>query len=200
MANFSPEICQDLGFTSTSVTDEVPVPDDTLIFSHLDASIVLHHGNAKVKKTVGLSKTPFLLEIMLSAFDEKHLQGQKSRITGSLAIVYSILMFARNAEMSAFQRMMTAICIRGRAEDMEKPLLKITGDNLDIYIKSRCVSIDKGNTDLHLFASNALTSRLSSVDMDNRTPLVPEVNRDVLKLTEAEMDNMKYSYSILVII
>ncbi|XP_076080521.1 uncharacterized protein LOC143051506 [Mytilus galloprovincialis] len=360
MANFSPEICQDLGFTSTSVTDEVPVPDDTLIFSHLDASIVLHHGNAKVKKTVGLSKehgysktpnirrstasvsandeieehaysrpkppscrelfqesvldsfvenirtndkkqtepddirvsdvfimqrarslinqevknvstkrmgeqsllltrkkmehlsedssklcdsiieemknrTPFLLEIMLSAFDEKHLQGQKSRITGSLAIVYSILMFARNAEMSAFQRMMTAICIRGRAEDMlitrlnrvgvtlsptskqrlikeageishkalcdylkEKPLLKITGDNLDIYIKSRCVSIDKGNTDLHLFASNALTSRLSSVDMDNRTPLVPEVNRDVLKLTEAEIDNMKYSYSILI--
>ncbi|XP_063435690.1 uncharacterized protein LOC134716611 [Mytilus trossulus] len=79
----------------------------------------------------------------------------------------------------------------------EKPLLKITGDNLDIYIKSCCVSIDKGNTDFHLFASNALTSRLSSVDMDNRTPVFPEVNGDVLKLTETEIDNMKYSYSIL---
>lgn len=72
---------------------------------------------------------------MLSAFDEKHLQGQKSRITGSLAIVYSILMFARNAEMSAFQRMMTAICIRGRAEDMVLKKKKCSDTQLIFYFE-----------------------------------------------------------------
>ncbi|CAC5390753.1 unnamed protein product [Mytilus coruscus] len=82
----------------------------------------------------------------------------------------------------------------------EKQLLKITADNPDIYINSLCVSIKKGNKDIHLFASNTITSRLAYLDMDNRTPVVAEVNGDVLKLTEAEIDNMNNSYSILVII
>ena len=81
----------------------------------------------------------------------------------------------------------------------DNPLLKITGDNLDVYIKTRCKTVDKSNSDLHLFASNAISTRLASPDMDEISPVLQEqLCWKVLLLTAAERDNIKYSYSILV--
>ncbi|CAG2199887.1 unnamed protein product [Mytilus edulis] len=50
------------------------------------------------------------------------------------------------------------------------PLVKITGDNLDIYVSANHQSTEKLNKDLHLFASNIIFSRLAGPDLDNRNP------------------------------
>ncbi|XP_053386739.1 uncharacterized protein LOC128550851 isoform X2 [Mercenaria mercenaria] len=46
-------------------------------------------------------------------------------------------------------------------ELVNNPLVKITGDNLDIYIKTGHRSLDRSNKDLHLFASNIIFSRIA---------------------------------------
>jgi hypothetical protein len=45
------------------------------------------------------------------------------------------------------------------------PLFKVTGDNLDIYIRTGHKSLEKSNTDLHLFASNAIFSRVCNLSL-----------------------------------
>ncbi|XP_060578320.1 uncharacterized protein LOC132735396 [Ruditapes philippinarum] len=47
------------------------------------------------------------------------------------------------------------------------PLFKVTGDNLDIYIRTGHKSLEKSNTDLHLFASNAIFSRVAKPGVFN---------------------------------
>ncbi|XP_060572948.1 uncharacterized protein LOC132730884 isoform X2 [Ruditapes philippinarum] len=41
------------------------------------------------------------------------------------------------------------------------PLVKITGDNLDIYVRTGHQSMDRSNKDLHLFVSNIIFSRIA---------------------------------------
>jgi len=45
-----------------------------------------------------------------------------------------------------------------------------TGDNLDIYVKTSNLGIDRRNKDLHLFTSNVLFSRVATIDMNNDPP------------------------------
>ena len=42
----------------------------------------------------------------------------------------------------------------------KNPVVKITGDNLDIYVKTGHKSLERSNQDLHLFASNIIFSRV----------------------------------------
>ncbi|XP_050399680.1 uncharacterized protein LOC126816910 [Patella vulgata] len=52
------------------------------------------------------------------------------------------------------------------------PLIKITGDNLDVYIKASQLFTDKRNKDLHMFVSNVIFSRIASMDMSIESPNV----------------------------
>ncbi|XP_052224940.1 uncharacterized protein LOC127840570 [Dreissena polymorpha] len=45
----------------------------------------------------------------------------------------------------------------------KNPLIKITGDNLDIYVRTGHHSLDRHNKDLHTFASNIIFSRVGNV-------------------------------------
>ncbi|CAG2188523.1 unnamed protein product [Mytilus edulis] len=53
-----------------------------------------------------------------------------------------------------------------------QPLVKITGDNLDTYVRTSNLGIDNRNKDLHLFTSNVLFSRSSTIDMNNDPPKI----------------------------
>lgn len=66
------------------------------------------------------------------------------------------------------------------------PLLKITGDNLDVYIRVGLKTVQNSNRDLHLFASNDLSCRVATPDMDRRKPAVQPVTADMLRLINDE--------------
>jgi hypothetical protein len=51
------------------------------------------------------------------------------------------------------------------------PLVKITGDNLDIYIRTGHQSLDRSNKDLHLFASNIIFSRVCFISKNTKIEL-----------------------------
>ena len=56
---------------------------------------------------------------MLEAtFVKQHNETDDEKIKEAIALVYGVIMFTRNPELSAYQRLITALCIRGRAEDM----------------------------------------------------------------------------------
>ena len=79
------------------------------------------------------------------------------------------------------------------------PLLKITGDNLDIFIKPSCQSVEKSNYDLHLFASNAISCRAATPDLNTSAPKdVGPLNSDIVRLTDTEKDQIRNSYIVLV--
>lgn len=50
------------------------------------------------------------------------------------------------------------------------PLMKITGDNVDVYVKTTSLNRERRNKDLHLFASNIIFSRTATIDMPNTPP------------------------------
>lgn len=52
------------------------------------------------------------------------------------------------------------------------PLVKITGDNLDQYVKASQLTAQNRNKDLHLFTSNIIFPRVASVDICNDPPKV----------------------------
>lgn len=81
------------------------------------------------------------------------------------------------------------------------PLVKITGDNLDIYVKTSKLTSEKRNQDLHLFTSNVIFSRIATTDMSNTKPNV-EANKltaDDVLLTSGSLKQeiLAYAYSVL---
>ncbi|KAK6175941.1 hypothetical protein SNE40_014314 [Patella caerulea] len=80
------------------------------------------------------------------------------------------------------------------------PLIKITGDNLDVYIKASQLFTDKRNKDLHMFASNVIFSRIARMDMDIESPNV-DVNSiqaaDVL-LSSYQQEQLLDVYGVLI--
>ena len=55
----------------------------------------------------------------------------------------------------------SGIMDKGIVSRLQKsPLVKITGDNLDMYIRTGQKSLEKSNRDLHLFTSNVLFNRV----------------------------------------
>ncbi|KAJ8299423.1 hypothetical protein KUTeg_023483 [Tegillarca granosa] len=191
-------------------------------------------------------RTPLFLDVITTCLDKDTSDNQKQRIIGAVVTVYSIILFTRNPEINAFQRMLTAVCIRGRAEDMNfgnkyyclhknrlnrigitlcarsklrlleeasqlnkieivnylknNPLMKITGDNLDVFIRTGNQAIDIRNKDLHLFASNAISTRIARPDMDTtQQPIANEaISGADMFLKNTEFGRLESSYVILV--
>ena len=56
----------------------------------------------------------------------------------------------------------------------ERPLLKITGDNLDKYIRTGNKSTDNSNRDLHLYASNSISCRVATTNLGTRRGNIPD--------------------------
>jgi len=55
---------------------------------------------------------------------------------------------------------------------MLNPLVKITGDNLDIYVRTNHITSENHSKDLHMFTSNIILSRIATTDLDNRAPQI----------------------------
>lgn len=68
------------------------------------------------------------------------------------------------------------------------PLMKITGDNVDVYVRTSSLNRERRNKDLHLFASNIIFSRIATIDMPN-TP--PGTNVEQLKSEHLLMTGME---------
>ncbi|KAH3880084.1 hypothetical protein DPMN_003996 [Dreissena polymorpha] len=89
------------------------------------------------------------------------------------------------------------------AENLKQnPLIKVTGDNLDIYVKTSSLSKERRNKDLHLFTSNIIFSRVSTTDMNNSVPKVDvsELNSEKILMPEHsnEKDKLLHSYAVLI--
>ena len=68
----------------------------------------------------------------------------------------------------------------------------MAGDNLDIYIKTAHERQTTSNTDLHLFATNLIFSRVATPDLDNTTP---DINCDEI---EAEHVTLHGQYKLAI--
>ncbi|XP_052675768.1 uncharacterized protein LOC128157314 [Crassostrea angulata] len=66
--------------------------------------------------------------------------------------------------------------------------MKITGDNVDVYVRTSSLNRERRNKDLHLFASNIIFSRIATIDMPN-TP--PGTNVEQLKSEHLLMTGME---------
>ncbi len=159
-------------------------------------------------------RCPFLLDVLMTvqtgAFKVPHLG-----MMGPLITVYGILLHQRDIQLSAFQRLLTLLCVKGKADDdlitrlnklgitlstrsklniletcgtvsrkntvqaiKSRSYVKITGDNLDMYVRTQHQASDRSHRDLHLFTSNLITHRLPLQEVPNAPPIV-----DVTRLT-----------------
>ncbi|CAC5405408.1 unnamed protein product [Mytilus coruscus] len=68
------------------------------------------------------------------------------------------------------------------------PLMKITGDNLDMYIRTNHQRTDNSNQDIHWFASNAFFTRLNYQNLPENTPEVrlKDIDAEMFVLNESE--------------
>ncbi|CAG2194770.1 unnamed protein product [Mytilus edulis] len=68
------------------------------------------------------------------------------------------------------------------------PLMKITGDNLDMYIRTNHQRTDNSNQDIHWFASNAFFTRLNYQNLPENTPEVrlKDIDAEMFVLTGGE--------------
>lgn len=77
----------------------------------------------------------------------------------------------------------------------------LTGDNLDIYVKTLHLSKDRRHKDLHVFTSNVIFSRVATVDMSNVAPNVDtaDLNCDKVLMAEQSQEKAKFmhAYSVL---
>ena len=64
------------------------------------------------------------------------------------------------------------------------PLAKVTGDNLDVYIKRNIISGMNKNKDIHLFASNIIFPRIAKITMENTRPANQQIS--ITNLTSSE--------------
>lgn len=89
----------------------------------------------------------------------------------------------------------------GIADHLNKnPLVKVTGDNLDIYIRTGHKSLERSNQDLHLFASNVLFCRIATPGLLSNTPLqrsLESITPDLFIPTGHNMETLTHSYTIL---
>ena len=78
----------------------------------------------------------------------------------------------------------------------ENPMPKITGDNLDVYIRKDIVTSTKKNLDLHLFASNIIFPRLANESISNIPPNIPEITPDNISWNRQQKANIVNSYKV----
>jgi hypothetical protein len=79
------------------------------------------------------------------------------------------------------------------------PLVKITGDNLDFYVRTGHTSSENQNKDLHMFTSNILFSRVATMDMNN-SPIqydVSKITPQQCLLNMEENKKLKRTYAVI---
>lgn len=54
----------------------------------------------------------------------------------------------------------------------QNPQIKITGDNLDMYVRTNHQRLDNDNKDIHWFASNVIGTRLNYSGLSSEKPNV----------------------------
>ncbi|KAH3843149.1 hypothetical protein DPMN_116657 [Dreissena polymorpha] len=90
----------------------------------------------------------------------------------------------------------SSIMDKGIVSRLQKsPLVKITGGNLDMYIKTGQQSLEKSNRDLHLFASNIASPDKYSL-VPTRTPLT-DLNAEMFLLSGNYRSTLVNSYSVI---
>ena len=87
-------------------------------------------------------------------------------------------------------------------EIRQNPVVKVTGDNLDIYVRTQHQSSDRQHKDLHMFTSNIIFSRLPHYfrdeDVSSRRPVdVNSVAPEDLMLSPTERSHLLKCYSVL---
>ena len=84
----------------------------------------------------------------------------------------------------------------------KNPVCKITGDNLDVFVRTQHQSSDKQHKDMHLFTSNIIISRLpifySEGDICDVRPKDLDIKPEHFILSATERGHLLDSYAVLV--
>ncbi|KAL4220270.1 hypothetical protein ACF0H5_020677 [Mactra antiquata] len=83
---------------------------------------------------------------------------------------------------------------------LKNPIVKITGDNLDIYVRTGHKSLERTNQDMHLFASNIIFSRIVRPGMYSMVKPHCDLQRltpEMFFLSVQDRDCLRRSYSVL---
>lgn len=79
------------------------------------------------------------------------------------------------------------------------PLAKITGDNLDVYIKRDVITATTRNKDLHLFASNIILPRIANTTFSNEEPIkLPHISAKNIEIKSQQRVHLIKSYKVRV--
>ncbi|XP_048244381.1 uncharacterized protein LOC124126857 isoform X2 [Haliotis rufescens] len=81
------------------------------------------------------------------------------------------------------------------------PLIKITGDNLDVYIRSSKVGSTKNdNKDLHMFASNIIFSKFADINLSTSPPPLSStcINASDVLPNEDTLNKLSSAYIVLI--
>lgn len=81
----------------------------------------------------------------------------------------------------------------------KQPMVKVTGDNLDIMIRTQHQSTDHTHQDLHLFTSNIIFHRIPLNNVSDVSPVVnlEEILPQQFMLTPVEKNHLLQSNSVL---
>jgi hypothetical protein len=76
------------------------------------------------------------------------------------------------------------------------PLAKVTGDNLDVYIKRDIISGMNRNKDIHLFASNIIFPRIAKITMENTRPANQQISITNLTFNDQQRSHLLNLYKV----
>jgi len=76
------------------------------------------------------------------------------------------------------------------------PLAKVTGDNLDVYIKRDIISGMNKNKDIHLFASNIIFPRIAKITMENTRPANQQISNTNLTFNDQQRSHLLNLYKV----
>ena len=76
------------------------------------------------------------------------------------------------------------------------PLAKVTGDNLDVYIKRNIISGMNKNKDIYLFASNIIFPRISKITMENTRPANQQISITNLTFNDQQRSHLLNLYKV----
>lgn len=86
------------------------------------------------------------------------------------------------------------------AELKDNPLVKATGDNLDIYVRTGLKSTERKYKNLHLFASNIIFCRVARPDLYSlKSVSIPleQLKSDLFLPNGHQLETLQNSYAIL---
>ncbi|XP_060556001.1 uncharacterized protein LOC132716696 [Ruditapes philippinarum] len=80
------------------------------------------------------------------------------------------------------------------------PIIKVTGDNLDIYVRTGHKSLERSNQDIHLFASNIIFSRIVKPGLYSMVkPLcdLQSLTPELFFPSEQDRESLRRSYCVM---